>query len=633
MKFLKSKILKPRYVYILVAAMIIVISCYLGFQEQEKWTNIPYGTTSDNRLDIKENREYKISFKITEDNFKGVYIRFAGNESEYTDEKIYFVLVDKKTGEALSEYTMLLCEEVFQAESLAKLPVENSKDKEVELYFYGKDIKNSPQLCTSKNSVEDSKLYINGKSATNTLVMSATYMSRTPYNVNAFVMGALCLLLLAAVSLWPLIGEKIDDSSTKKYKDITIRTIKNKKIWGWVIITLVFIGCFIFTYNCYILPHIQTEYENIVSPVEDKTLVINRNTNSITHNFVSEKDNLSSIVYSVYGKNIEADSKLHIKVSDLDSGEVLFDSNITLKNEVSAEMHNLEILFRKESANSKNDNIRIEIEPIDFGNTEVFFELGQSDKKSYMIVDGSTRNTVFANTVSYNNTNFIRKLFLIYGLLLLGFLYLVYYMYIYKKISLHKAVIPTILYLGILYMLVIPMYSVPDEYTHSDSAYILSNRILGIDEMESKHYGYKRAVDIENAQAPDYFTKDDDYRRIYQELFSRTSDDSLSKTYMIDATQNVGILYYLAAALGITFARLLNLSTLSMFMMGRLFNLIVFTLLIYWSFLKLPIKKMTLLLYASLPIVLQEAASFSYDSLLNGFAILFFSIISCFLTS
>lgn len=73
---------------------------------------------------------------------------------------------------------------------------------------------------------------------------------------------------------------------------------------------------------------------------------------------------------------------------------------------------------------------------------------------------------------------------------------------------------------------------------------------------------------------------------------------------------------YIIPALGITLARLLKLNSLCLMYLGRLFNLIFFSLAVYFAMRRLPFGKEVLFGTALLPMTVHLSASFSYDVLI-----------------
>lgn len=79
---------------------------------------------------------------------------------------------------------------------------------------------------------------------------------------------------------------------------------------------------------------------------------------------------------------------------------------------------------------------------------------------------------------------------------------------------------------------------------------------------------------------------------------------------------------YIASAIGIGIAKLLDLNAIWLLWLGRIFNALVYALLVSYAIKRTPILKMPLFVVACIPAALSQAASVSIDPLINGLAIL-----------
>ena len=121
----------------------------------------------------------------------------------------------------------------------------------------------------------------------------------------------------------------------------------------------------------------------------------------------------------------------------------------------------------------------------------------------------------------------------------------------------------------------------------------------------------------------------DSYRSVSDKFEMISSDNSLHDYKLQDLmgfpsfnTAN-SPLGYVAPGIGIAIGRLLHLGTIPTFYLGRIFNAALFILLVFLSIKIIPIGKQTLFVFALFPMVLQQTATYSYDSITIGFAFLF----------
>lgn len=205
--------------------------------------------------------------------------------------------------------------------------------------------------------------------------------------------------------------------------------------------------------------------------------------------------------------------------------------------------------------------------------------------------------------------------------------------------------------LGILYMLVLPPLSAPDEISHYISAYQLSSHLLGQQanscsghvlvraqdiwledvgdtyEYETGEDGYLRvkAGSSENAWVLGETLTEDTYRRIHDGglgerrypacVGEEEKNAKLVSIYPPVVTTPAG---HFPQALGVALARVLNLNSMGLLYMGRLFNLLFFVSMVFLSIRRLPFGKEVLFGVALLPMTLHLSASFSYDVMIMG---------------
>lgn len=95
--------------------------------------------------------------------------------------------------------------------------------------------------------------------------------------------------------------------------------------------------------------------------------------------------------------------------------------------------------------------------------------------------------------------------------------------------------------------------------------------------------------------------------------------ENMPEEYRGDSTPaNYNIIFFLASTLGIFIGRLFNGSIADIYVLGRLFNLILYIALIRYALKLMPFKKNILFLISSMPMLLALSASYSIDGL--GFA-------------
>lgn len=216
---------------------------------------------------------------------------------------------------------------------------------------------------------------------------------------------------------------------------------------------------------------------------------------------------------------------------------------------------------------------------------------------------------------------FAWHIFLLISAVMILVTIVIYYFNYIRCISIEKIYLFLGIVLGIFYICILPPYTVPDEKTHIDMAYQMANELLMGEEAETADINtmYKRQGDVDAVllENPDGQV----YREIYYNIFKKCPNEQMVET----DTYGYSTAKYLhfAGTMGIVLGQKLHLSTYLMYALGRIFNGMLFIMMIYWAIKKIPFGKKLIMVLALLPTTLQQANSFSYDSLIIGMSILF----------
>ncbi len=194
---------------------------------------------------------------------------------------------------------------------------------------------------------------------------------------------------------------------------------------------------------------------------------------------------------------------------------------------------------------------------------------------------------------------------------------------IYREIPIDKVYPFIAITLGIIYIVLVPAFETPDEHDHFNSAYLVSDEYMSTDYNPSievdKKYGPVLVRDARYADAkfPDTSFPERIDTSQYEAYISSLGNVSSEEDVMVRTTwksSNEGFIMYYLPAVGVTFARILNLNFGYVYGFGALLNVIFYVLMTSYAIRKMPFGKRILFIIALLPITLQQAASFSYDS-------------------
>lgn len=232
-----------------------------------------------------------------------------------------------------------------------------------------------------------------------------------------------------------------------------------------------------------------------------------------------------------------------------------------------------------------------------------------------MTIDQTNQSARLSVTAMENaNVNFI---WLITTLMIVTSLSTAYM--IKEKKAKEKIFVVLFLGFGIIYSLLMSPFVIPDEATHYDRAYSLSNIFTGNEQTMRREEDLKLFTYL---HTPNKNT----VQETFDNLISLSSSNEMVEGNVIHS-QLTTTIPYVAPALGMTVGKILNLGAYPMFYLGRLCNLLLMTLLIYLAIKFTPVGKTVLLVIALFPMTLHLAGSYSYDSIVIGSTMLFVAYI------
>lgn len=386
---------------------------------------------------------------------------------------------------------------------------------------------------------------------------------------------------------------------------------KNKKFC--IILTLfllVFIGCSLVTYKTYVKNYLFNDI--IVYKVKthsDEGIPLEN------QKFSQEIDNVSTSLTGI---------GFSLKNIDKDSDNVL---NVSIKNQDGSLIQELSV---KEKDLNDGFNV-VHIDPLNLENQKLIIELSSSGytnihvgvthdaEEDYIKLAKCNVNEVKMNySLVYGLVNgncFALKKF--YFLIVSLFILLIVLFGILKifEVQFAKISFVVIFITGIIYSLVLPQFTIPDEWTHYLTAYSQSSVLL-----------HKKAFDehgnvILYEDGSYYFVR---YNIPKLSTYAMEMNE-LSGHQMVDikgqrasrAPLSLATFGYIPQTVGVTIGRLLHMNSMQVAFVGRMFALLVYALLISWGISLIPkFAKRIFFAVSMLPMCMQQVCSFNYDSVL-----------------
>lgn len=198
----------------------------------------------------------------------------------------------------------------------------------------------------------------------------------------------------------------------------------------------------------------------------------------------------------------------------------------------------------------------------------------------------------------------------------------------YKKWKIEKIFLILAIPIGLLYMLAMPIGRVPDEDAHFARIYEIATGHLVSD---TDDHGMPGTLEDSNINIIKNMSKSTIH---YSELPTYASfyADSGEQVFINTSSYNYNIINYFPQVAGMWLGNTLHLPLLISCYIARLFNLIVCTMIIYFSIKYIPFLKKGLMFIAFLPITMQEICSLSADgmSIVTAIALISFVLYSIY---
>lgn len=225
-----------------------------------------------------------------------------------------------------------------------------------------------------------------------------------------------------------------------------------------------------------------------------------------------------------------------------------------------------------------------------------------------ILTDKKTKNIdVKLSRIQSNDLKIIKNTIFIFSIF--TFLIINYYINT-KKLTQNKFLLMTLLYI-IPILFIFPPLNAPDEEFHFYKSY-------GLSQMFSTNKSSMDLVVPKNIQClkyaqPQVSNKVENINNIGKCIKSK-DNTTIYNTYMNSST----ILGYISQAIGIKIADIISNSPYVIYYSGRLFNLLVSFILLYYAIKITPKHKNLFLICGTIPMFIQQMISYSYDSILNS---------------
>ena len=314
-------------------------------------------------------------------------------------------------------------------------------------------------------------------------------------------------------------------------------------------------------------------------------------------------------------KDVDPNSKNQFNVVvKNDSGENIYTENIP-ENKV----HNDGIFYLRFNASQLKVGSIYSITVKSLGATRASMVTVNPRENEYSMVRNCMINQEeskqsIAYSVIDGNCFHLRNFYWLIVLLILILITMTYLMYIYN-VRLYKASFVIIMFIGIIYTLIVPQFSVPDEYTHYLTSYSQSSILLG-EKAFDEHGNVLLYEDSSNTLIRASHPTVNEYVKEYDGLIGKEKF-RINQPYISRAPLTLGSFGYFPQVLGVSLGRILGLNGIQTGVFGRISALLLFAVLISYSLKIIPkFFEKVLFTISILPMTLQQVCSYNYDSVL-----------------
>lgn len=234
--------------------------------------------------------------------------------------------------------------------------------------------------------------------------------------------------------------------------------------------------------------------------------------------------------------------------------------------------------------------------------------------------------------------NYLHPKMEIFGFIVLsvlGIFCIAYYIGHRADEELYKTAFVILLVFGIVCSFILPICYGPDEVEHFVRSEMTSRGILFPQHVNGSYQTIQSILDLIEVGKVTYGPFDDT-DLVNSTIFKTTADTLPINTTLVpypNAFAQNPFYGYLAQAVGILFAKLLNLNAIWLLWLGRIFNTLLYASLVAVAVKKSPILKIPLIAFACVPFAIYLEGTISIDSLMGGLGILivayFFYLYKC----
>ena len=395
--------------------------------------------------------------------------------------------------------------------------------------------------------------------------------------------------------------------------------INHKKVIGCVVALICMMAILFLFYYYRVKPASETEsaYQpDFSQDVQEASPLLLKN-NVLEQTYVGTRNEISGfgVIFGTYGRINDC----YIYVDFLEDGKLLQHYKVDASKLQDCAMQKFQLKNKIDDGKGKLYCIRISSDAETEDNaisvittTNDFYDGG----RSYWNGEENLKDIYFEIS---GTSEFLKILYWVFAfIMLIGTVTLGLLQIFEKKVKAEHIFLVLGITMGVFFTMFFPPYSAPDEQKHIATAYANAGKLLGWDTIDEDGNVYVRKTDADVTFRKNVskFT----YNCLYDDLHRPIEKDSVKYNY---TSLGVPITSHFPQTLGVALGWIVGLNGVCTLYLGKIFALIFYLIMVYFAIRFMPWGKMVMTVIALLPISLELAGSFSYDSVLNALSFFF----------
>ena len=299
--------------------------------------------------------------------------------------------------------------------------------------------------------------------------------------------------------------------------------------------------------------HQPIEYVMMTTHKPTGTITLSSDSPVLTETFTCTVPELKMFTLEGTAKNKNSDARLFITLANADSGEIYYQAEHTLSVFRATKKKELTCDLSQPVSASENAHLQLKLKLINGDKTVLSFTSNEKQALVQEFNNDTNSHTNIIYSFTYGDNNFMLYFYIALCVILLLFIIMTFYLIIIRQMTVQKFYVPVALFLGLIFQCLVTVHGVPDEPTHFDAAYSLSNKMLFVKNTETPGSTiYKRRCD---AQLSDMLSNGLETNSYYQLLFHSfefASDTDLIEISYVSTSGLVPAVVYVPAAKGLS---------------------------------------------------------------------------------